>query len=88
MSLVVKKFGGTSLANLSKISQVADNIKSSCKDGQQLVVVVSAMAKETDNLESLAYQLTTTPDPREFDVLLSSGLWFMDYFVFEINISV
>lgn len=73
MALIVQKFGGTSVGNVDRIRTVAEKILRTHKEGHQLVVVVSAMAGETDRLVRLAYELSDTPNPREFDVLLSTG---------------
>lgn len=73
MALLVKKFGGSSLANLDKIKLVATQIKQAHDDGHQIVVVVSAMQGETDRLIAMAHQLNQLPDPRELDVLLATG---------------
>ncbi len=71
--LVVQKFGGSSVADLSKIRLVAEQIKQSHDAGNDLVIVVSAMQGETDRLISLARQLSKLPEPRELDVLLATG---------------
>lgn len=71
--LVVKKFGGSSVANLDRIKFVAEKIKAARDAGEQVVVVVSAMQGETDRLLSMANELSLIPDPREIDVLLSTG---------------
>jgi len=73
MALIVQKYGGTSVADLDRIRQVAEKVTSSAKVGNQLVVVVSAMAGETDRLEKLAYGLHVEPSRREYDVLVSTG---------------
>lgn len=74
MSLFVQKFGGSSLSNLENIKAIAQKIKDAKQTGDDIVVVASAMGGETDNLISMAKQLSSSaPDPREFDVLLSSG---------------
>lgn len=73
MALLVKKFGGSSLADLNKIKFVAAQIKQARDDGHQIVVVVSAMQGETDRLLAMAQQLSQVPDPRELDVLLATG---------------
>jgi aspartate kinase len=73
MSLVVQKFGGTSLADVARIEAVADRIESTRKEGHDLVVVVSAMGQTTDELVDLATELSTDPSPREMDMLLSAG---------------
>jgi aspartate kinase len=69
----VKKFGGTSVGDLEKIKNVAAQVYAAHKAGDRLVVVVSAMSGETDNLVAMAQQLSKNPDPREYDVLLATG---------------
>jgi aspartate kinase len=73
MSLVVQKFGGTSLADVARIEAVADRVESTRREGHDLVVVVSAMGQTTDELVDLATELSTDPSPREMDMLLSAG---------------
>lgn len=73
MALLVKKFGGSSVADLDKIRVVAAKIYAAKHAGHKLVVVVSAMQGETDRLLSLANNLTPLPDSRELDVLLATG---------------
>ena len=73
MSLIVQKFGGTSLADLDRIRHAARRIVETHKAGHEVVVVVSAMAGETDRLVQLARDLSPDPDPREYDVLVSTG---------------
>ena len=73
MSLIVQKFGGTSVGNVEKVEQVADKVASFCNDGHGLVVVVSAMAGETNRLIELAHEVEDVPTPREMDVLVSTG---------------
>lgn len=73
MALIVQKFGGTSVASVSCIKTVAKKILKAVEAGNKVVVVVSAMAGDTDKLLRLAKEITATPDPRELDVLLSSG---------------
>lgn len=73
MSVVVKKFGGTSVANIEKIESVAEKIFQFYQKKQQVVVVVSAMKGETDKLENLAYQVMDNPDPREMAAILATG---------------
>ena len=73
MSLVVAKFGGSSVADLERIRAVAQHVEA-CKDeGHDVVVVVSAMAGDTDRLVELGSSVVQQPDPREMDVLLASG---------------
>lgn len=73
MALIVQKYGGTSVGTLDRISAVAEKIVETQSLGHELVVVVSAMAGETDRLLELAHQISPVPDPRELDVLLSTG---------------
>jgi aspartate kinase len=73
MSLLVQKYGGTSVASIERIKQVATRIGRSKRTGNDLVVVVSAMAGETNRLLALAHEISEIPDEREKDVLLASG---------------
>lgn len=73
MSLFVKKWGGTSLATPELFSAAADKIIDARQQGHDVVVVLSAMGKETDRLQGLADAITQTPSRREMDVLLSAG---------------
>jgi aspartate kinase len=73
MALVVQKYGGTSVGDVERIRNVARRILNTKNQGHQLVVVVSAMAGETDKLIRLAQQVTPVPDERELDVLVSTG---------------
>jgi aspartate kinase len=73
MSLLVQKYGGTSVASIERIKQVATRIVRSKRRGNDLVVVVSAMAGETNRLLALAQEISEIPDEREKDVLLASG---------------
>ncbi|MBI4267624.1 MAG: aspartate kinase, partial [Chloroflexi bacterium] len=73
MALIVQKYGGTSVADASRIKNVARRIASTRDKGNQVVVVVSAMGDTTDDLLSLAYQITDRPSERELDILLSTG---------------
>lgn len=73
MALIVHKYGGTSVADAERIKNVAQRIIKSRKEGNDLVVVVSAMGDTTDRLLDLAYKLTPEPDERELDLLLSTG---------------
>jgi aspartate kinase len=73
MSFVVKKFGGTSVGNIDRLLEVAKKITAARDRGERVVVVVSAMAGETDRLVKLSYQVSENPDEREFDLLLSTG---------------
>ena len=73
MALVVQKYGGTSVGDVERIRNVARRVLNTKNQGHQLVVVVSAMAGETDKLIRLAQQVTPVPDERELDVLVSTG---------------
>lgn len=73
MGLVVQKFGGSSVANAESIKRVAQRIVETKRDGNQVVVVVSAMGDTTDELIDLANQVTPMPPPRELDMLLTAG---------------
>ena len=73
MSLIIQKFGGTSVSNSDSLKTVAKRI-TECKDaGNEVVVVVSAMGSSTDELIELASELSKEPSPREMDMLLSAG---------------
>ncbi|RLQ21865.1 aspartate kinase [Seongchinamella sediminis] len=73
MSLIVQKFGGTSVGSIERIEQVADKVASFRADGHSVVVVVSAMSGETNRLIGLAHEIQERPVPREMDVLVSTG---------------
>jgi aspartate kinase len=73
MSIIVQKYGGTSLGDAEKIKNVARRIAARRDKGDDLVVVVSAMGKTTDQLIDLAYQMSDEPEDREMDVLVSTG---------------
>jgi len=73
MSLIVQKFGGTSVGSIERIEQVADKVARFRADGHQVVVVVSAMSGETNRLLGLAREIQPQPLARELDVLLSTG---------------
>ena len=73
MTLLVQKFGGTSLGSIERIKAVAQRIKESKDNGNDLVVVVSAMGHTTDQLTQLASEITIHPTLREMDMLLSTG---------------
>jgi len=73
MALIVQKYGGTSVGTTERIRSVAGRIARFKAAGHQLVVVVSAMSGETDRLISLAREVQPDPDPREFDVVVSTG---------------
>lgn len=73
MDVVVQKFGGTSVADLQCMRQVLSKVIMRLKEGNKVVVVLSAMAGETDRLLHLAKEWSTSPDPAELDVLVTTG---------------
>ncbi len=73
MALIVQKFGGTSVADPRKIKAVAGRVMAYHDKGHRMIVVLSAMAGETNRFIDLAQQMQKMPDPREMDVILSSG---------------
>jgi aspartate kinase len=73
MALVVQKYGGTSVGNLDKIANVAKKVIRTKEEGNDVVVVLSAMSGETDRLIQLAQKAADEPDPREYDSLVSTG---------------
>ncbi|MBI67833.1 MAG: aspartate kinase [Chloroflexi bacterium] len=73
MSILVQKYGGSSVSDATKIKSVALRIAESKKQGHQLAVVLSAMGDSTDQLIELAESISTNPEPRELDTLLSTG---------------
>ena len=73
MALIVQKYGGTSVGNIEKIKAVAQRVIKTYEQGNQMVVVLSAMAGQTDRLIELAHQICEQPDPRELDVLMATG---------------
>ncbi|MEH7747243.1 aspartate kinase [Neobacillus drentensis] len=73
MGIIVQKFGGTSVANVERILNVASCVKGEVDRGNNVVVVVSAMGKSTDTLVGLAKEISAQPNKREMDMLLSTG---------------
>jgi aspartate kinase len=73
MALIVQKYGGTSVGTVERIQNVANRVKKSRDAGNQVVVVVSAMSGETNRLIGLANDISTAPNPREMDVLVTTG---------------
>src|SRR3982751_3633746 len=73
MGLVVQKYGGTSVADPERIREVADHVARTKRRGTDVVVVVSAMGKETDELIHMASQVSSTRPGREMDMLLTVG---------------
>ena len=73
MSIIVQKFGGTSVENPKKIKAVADKVAKFASQGHKIVVVVSAMSGQTNKLISLAKEMMKSPEPREMDTIVSTG---------------
>ncbi len=73
MKVIVQKYGGTSVGSIDKIKSVAKRIISQREQGNNVVVVVSAMGKTTDDLVNLSKQVSSNPDKRDLDMLLSTG---------------
>lgn len=73
MSLIVQKYGGTSVGSIQKIKDVARKVVERYEDGNSMVVVLSAMSGQTDGLIGLAHEIVEDPDSRELDVLMSTG---------------
>ena len=73
MALVVQKYGGTSVGSIEKIRAVAERVIENYQQGNQMVVVLSAMSGQTDHLIKLANDMSRDPDPRELDVIMSTG---------------
>jgi aspartate kinase len=73
LATIVQKYGGSSVADTTKIKKIAEKISNRINEGNKLVVVVSAMGKTTDNLISIAKEITSNIVPRELDMLLTTG---------------
>jgi aspartate kinase len=73
MSIIIQKFGGTSVANPKRIKAVAETVAKFASQGHQIVVVVSAMSGETNKLINLAKEMMSSPEPREMDTIVSTG---------------
>jgi aspartate kinase len=73
VSIVVQKYGGSSVADVAKIKRVAERVMETRRSGHDVVVVVSAMGDTTDDLLALARRISTHPDRRELDMLLTTG---------------
>jgi len=73
MALIVQKYGGTSVGSIERIRNVAKRVARFHREGHQLVIVVSAMAGETNRLLALAREVSPNPDPREVDVVAATG---------------
>ena len=73
MPTIVQKYGGTSVGSVERIQAVADRVVRAREEGNDVVVVVSAMGDTTDELLEMAHRIAPTPEPRELDMLLTSG---------------
>ena len=73
MALIIQKYGGTSVANAERVTEVAKRVLKYKNEGNDVIVVVSAPAGTTDSLIKRAYELSDTPNKRELDMLLTSG---------------
>ncbi len=73
MALIVQKYGGSSVGNIDKINAVAKRVIDYYRQGNQMVIVLSAMEGQTDGLIKMAHEIADNPDPRELDVLMSTG---------------
>ncbi|HBR97352.1 MAG TPA: aspartate kinase, partial [Gammaproteobacteria bacterium] len=73
MALIVQKYGGTSVGSIDRIQKVAERVKALKASGNDVVVVVSAMSGETNRLIEMAHNVMADPEPRELDVLVSTG---------------
>src|SRR4028119_265639 len=73
MPRIVMKFGGTSMAGIERIRHVAQRVRNEAEAGNEVAVVVSAMAGETDRLIQFCREASTLYDPREYDVVVASG---------------
>lgn len=73
MKVIVQKFGGSSVADLDRIERVAKQVVATKQKGYEVVVVVSAMGKTTDELKQKALEIDENPPTRELDMLLSVG---------------
>jgi aspartate kinase len=73
VSIVVQKYGGSSVADVARLKQVASRVMRTRQAGHDVVVVVSAMGGATDDLLALAKQVSANPDRRELDMLLTAG---------------
>lgn len=73
MALIVQKYGGTSVGSVERIQNVAERVIETCQQGNEVVVVVSAMGKSTDHLIALAESISDNPSKREMDMLVSTG---------------
>ena len=73
MSIIVKKFGGTSVSSISKLKKIADDISRGVGSKNNILIVLSAMGKSTDKLVEMTNKISKSPNPRDYDMLLSTG---------------
>ena len=73
MTVIVKKFGGTSVSSIAKLKKIAVNIANEISPKKNILIVLSAMGKSTDKLVEMSNQISKSPNPRDYDMLLSSG---------------
>jgi aspartate kinase len=73
MNIIVKKFGGTSVSSISKLKKIAENLSEEVSSRKNILVVLSAMGKSTDKLVEMSNKISKSPNPREYDMLLSTG---------------
>ena len=73
MAIIVQKYGGSSVADVQKLNYVAERVMATSRQGHHVCVVVSAMGDTTDELLTMAKQVSPNPDRRELDMLLSAG---------------
>ena len=73
MAIIVQKYGGTSVETIEKINNIAEHIVKRKSEGNDMVIVVSAMGKTTDHLINMAHEISPDPDKRELDVLMATG---------------
>ena len=73
MRIIVKKFGGTSVSSISKLKKIADNLSKELNSKKNILIVLSAMGKSTDKLVDMSDKISKMPNPRDYDMLLSTG---------------
>ena len=73
MSTIIKKFGGTSVSSIAKLKKIADNISKEVSSKNNMLIVLSAMGKTTDKLVEMSNKVSKSPNPRDYDMLLSTG---------------
>ena len=73
MTVIVKKFGGTSVSSIAKLKKIAENLSKEISPKKDILVVLSAMGKSTDKLVEMSNKISKSPNPKDYDMLLSSG---------------